>query len=148
MEIRRIEQRDIGQLTDIEDRIFSAEAWTGDDFELALTQPGQYFITACEDGKVLGYAGMWVVLDEAQIMNVAVDVPYRRRGIARELMNALIAEGRRRAVTVFQLEVRMGNEPAQKLYSSLGFKPVGVRKAYYRLPVEDALLMDYMPGRD
>ena len=93
-----------------------------------------------EDGTVLGYAGLLVVLDEGYITNVAVRNEYRRQGIAGELLGVFrrFAEGNKLAFLT--LEVRESNEAARLLYTSLGFTEIGVRRGYYRFPTEDAVL--------
>jgi ribosomal-protein-alanine N-acetyltransferase len=90
---------------------------------------------------VAAFCACWVVFDELHINTIAVDARYRRRGLASALMTHLLAEaaaaGARRAF----LEVRRSNEPAQRLYESLGFVVSGVRRNYYTQPEEDALIL-------
>lgn len=94
-----------------------------------------------EDGTVLGYAGLLVVLDEGYITNVAVRPEYRRQGIAGELLGVFrrFAEGNKLAFLT--LEVREGNAAARALYAKYGYKEVGVRKNYYEHPKENAIIM-------
>ena len=94
-----------------------------------------------EDGTILGYAGLLVVLDEGYITNVAVRPEYRRQGIAGELLGVFrrFAEGNRMAFLT--LEVRDSNASARALYTKYGFSEVGVRKNYYDHPKEDAIIM-------
>lgn len=94
-----------------------------------------------EDGTILGYAGLLVVLDEGYITNVAVRPEYRRQGIAGELLGVFrrFAEGNKLAFLT--LEVRDGNASARALYTKHGFREVGVRKNYYDHPKEDAVIM-------
>lgn len=94
-----------------------------------------------EDGTVLGYAGLLVVLDEGYITNVAVNPDYRRQGIAGQLLGVFhrFAEGNKLAFLT--LEVREGNTAARGLYSKYGYKEVGVRKNYYDHPKEHAIIM-------
>ena len=94
-----------------------------------------------EDGTILGYAGLLVVLDEGYITNVAVRPEYRRQGIAGELLGVFrrFAEGNRMAFLT--LEVRDSNASARALYAKHGFSEVGVRKNYYDHPKEDAIIM-------
>lgn len=94
-----------------------------------------------EDGTILGYAGLLVVLDEGYITNVAVRPEYRRQGIAGELLGVFrrFAEGNR--MTFLTLEVRDSNASARALYAKHGFSEVGVRKNYYDHPKEDAVIM-------
>ena len=75
------------------------------------------------------------------MMNIAVSAQYRRKGIAQELVERLVAQLREKDVYSLTLEVRASNEPAKALYSKLGFAPVGRRPNYYRNPKEDALIL-------
>ena len=98
-------------------------------------------VALSENGTVLGYAGLLVVLDEGYITNVAVRPEYRRQGIAGELLAVFrrFAEGNKMAFLT--LEVRDSNASARALYTKHGFKEVGVRKNYYDHPKEDAIIM-------
>jgi ribosomal-protein-alanine N-acetyltransferase len=92
--------------------------------------------------RVLGYICCWLVADEVQIFNVAVHPAYRRRGLGRRLLlEALGAACRERARTAL-LEVRRSNRAAQNLYTSLGFRPTGLRPDYYEGVREPAVLME------
>ena len=98
-------------------------------------------VAQAEDGTVLGYAGLLVVLDEGYITNVAVRPEHRRQGIAGELLKVFrrFAEGNKMAFLT--LEVRDSNASARALYTKHGFCEVGVRKNYYDHPKEDAIIM-------
>lgn len=93
------------------------------------------------DGRVVGYGGFWLVLDEAHISNIAVHPDYRRRGLGRMLLIRLLEEAVSRGATKASLEVRRSNVAAQQMYGGFGFKVVGVRKHYYSDENEDALIM-------
>lgn len=101
---------------------------------------GIFLVAETGEGPA-GYIGCQTVLDEGYITNVAVAPAYRRQGVGRELVGALLAHARRQGLTFVTLEVRRGNAPAIALYEGLGFVPVGVRKGFYRNPPEDAVLM-------
>lgn len=137
-------ERDFARVSQLEKQIFT-DAWLENDFETALSVKDQYFIVAeiLKDGqyKVVGYSGMWVIVDNGEIMNVAVDPEYRRLGIGRRMMTELIREGSARGAVTFGLEVRESNGGARRLYEELGFEVVGRRKSYYSHPTEDAILM-------
>ena len=128
------------ELAAIDDICFT-DPWSETSFRDALGGEGYTFV-ALEDGdNLIGYAGMLTVLDTADITNVAVLPAFRRRGLARELMTALIIAVKAQGVTRLQLEVRESNTAARTLYESLGFTVDGKRKRYYRRPDEDAILM-------
>ena len=93
-----------------------------------------------EDGTVLGYAELSVILDEGCLEKIAVAPPYRRQGVAEELLGAFLRFGRANLAFI-TLEVRESNAPAIALYEKLGFKQVGRRKNYYAEVQEDAILM-------
>ena len=91
--------------------------------------------------RLLGISIFWIVHDEVHVLNVATAPEYRRRGVARCLMESTLAEGRARKCTLATLEVRRSNEPAIGLYKSFGFRQVGVRPNYYADEGEDAIVM-------
>lgn len=99
------------------------------------------WLVAVENGKLLGYIGSQSVLDEADVMNVAVDPDFRRKGIAVVLVESLIEMLMKSGVRCLTLEVRAGNDPAISLYEKLGFIQVGRRPGYYQKPKEDALIL-------
>ena len=94
-----------------------------------------------EDGTLLGYAGLLVVLDEGYITNVAVRPAYRRQGIASDLLGVFERFARGHQLTFLTLEVRASNAPAIALYEKYGFQRAGVRPNYYQSPREDAIIM-------
>jgi ribosomal-protein-alanine N-acetyltransferase len=125
----------------IELDLFGAERWSATMFWNELAG-GHHYLVATADGEVVGYAGLAVSgPDEAWVQNLAVRRDAQRRGVGRALLEALLAEARCRAVTTVLLEVAVDNAPAQKLYASHGFEPVGVRRGYYQPSNTDALVM-------
>jgi ribosomal-protein-alanine N-acetyltransferase len=109
-----------------------------------LVRPWARLRAAREDsGVLLGYALFWHVVDELQLLNLAVAIPARRRGIGRALMDDLIGYGRANGVARILLEVRAGNAAAIALYEQLGFTRFNVRERYYA-DDEDAIEMALM----
>jgi [ribosomal protein S18]-alanine N-acetyltransferase len=108
--------------------------------ELARPAPDAVLVLDGSDG-IMAYCAARVVLDELQVMNLAVDARLRRRGLGRFLLRRCLALGERAGVRRALLEVRAGNTAARALYADCGFVLLGHRKAYYAEPVEDALVL-------
>lgn len=94
--------------------------------------------------EIAGYAVSWAVLEQGELGNIAVAPAWRHQGVARQLLERVIAAMRGRGVRELFLEVRLSNTIAQQLYRKYGFQEVGLRKAYYSSPTEDALVMRLM----
>jgi ribosomal-protein-alanine N-acetyltransferase len=108
--------------------------------ELARPAPDAVLVLDGREG-IVGYCAARVVVDELQVMNLAVDARVRRRGLGRFLLRKCLALGERAGVRRAFLEVRAGNSAARALYADCGFVLLGRRKAYYAQPVEDALVL-------
>ncbi len=96
------------------------------------------------EGQVVGFIVLWLILDEAHVATLAVHPDFRRRGIARRLLETLLTAAREAGARLATLEVRAGNLPAQALYRHYGFREVGRRPKYYTDNGEDALIMTVM----
>ncbi|MGW4499187.1 ribosomal protein S18-alanine N-acetyltransferase [Micromonospora sp. NPDC004336] len=132
----------IDEVLPIEADLFGAEQWSAAMFWNELANGHHYLVAAADDGTVLGYAGLTVAPpDEAWVQNVAVRRDAQRRGIGRLLLEALLAEAARLGARATLLEVAADNAPAQKLYATYGFEPIGVRRGYYQPSNTDALVM-------
>ncbi len=148
--IRRMTLNDVDGVHAIEAATF-ARPWTRQDFVKEMTTNAcARYLVAEQNGAVIGYAGAWIVLDEAHVTNVAVAESWRGRGIGKQLTAALMQYAANLGVVYATLEVRKSNEAAKRLYQSLGFEYVGVRKRYYEDNGEDALLYccQHMPPAD
>ena len=138
--VSRIVPDILSEIAEIERECFSTP-WSAEALSILTVEPNVGFYIAC-DGRAVGYIGMQTVLDEGQITDIAVIPSYRRRGIARNLLAALIEYARANAINVLFLEVRESNLPALSLYrDTFGFEIVGVRKGFYTRPREDAYNM-------
>ncbi len=120
-----------------------AHPWSRDSLESELNNPNSVFLAAVENGRVIGYAGMSVIIDEGYIFNVAVTEPSRKKGVGSALIRELVTYGKKHGLCFITLEVRQSNSAAISLYSSFGFIKAGERKDYYSEPKENALLMTY-----
>jgi ribosomal-protein-alanine N-acetyltransferase len=119
-----------------------ADPWGSREFTSALEAPQTIFLVAEDDeGVVAGYAIALAVMDEAEILNLAVRPELRGRGIGGELLDAAVAEVKSRGAEQIYLEVRESNDAARKLYAARGFGEITRRTKYYRHPVEDALVL-------
>lgn len=138
--IRGMRYEDINQITQIEKVCFSLP-WSKGSFEQELQNELAYYQCAEENGKIMGYMGMWRVMDECHITNVAVLPECRNKGIASMLINKMIEICKCSEILTMTLEVRESNLPAINLYKKFGFAPAGKRPRYYVKPIEDAIIM-------
>jgi len=116
-------------------------AWTKDAFLNELSNKFARYVIAVKDDVVIGYGGMWVILDESHVTNIAVHPEYRGIGAGALIVEALLDICRYEKATSITLEVRKSNEVAQRLYKKYGFIEEAVRKNYYEDNREDAVIM-------
>ena len=140
--VRNMQMKDVWPVSRIEQEIFS-KPWSYQGFVDALNLGSTIFLVAEEEGKIIGYIGMYLSLDEGEITNVAVAVTERQRGVGGLLLTEMKKEAERRSVARIVLEVRVSNDSAVRLYERSGFKNCGVRKGFYYMPKEDAYIMIY-----
>ena len=139
--IRAARAEDVPQIMEIERASYSMP-WTDTTFRGLIDRSDADVLVAAEaGGKVVGYAACWVVVDQAELGNIAVAPDWRRLGVGARLLQAVIEHARKRGVRELFLEVRVSNDVAQRLYQRHGFREVGRRRNYYVAPVEDALVM-------
>lgn len=138
--VREMTAADVPSVAAI-DRECIENPWNEKLFRESMDEPQYLFLVAEASGRIAGYAGLMMSLDEGEIMNIAVTAPQRRRGIARALMTELMRRGRQRGALAFTLEVRSSGAGAIALYESLGFRREGLRRGYYENPREDAVIM-------
>ena len=138
--IRPMTADDVPAVAVLDERCFSVP-WSAASLASELENELSDWLVAERDGEILGYVGAQTVLDESDLMNLAVDPAARRQGVARELLQSLMARLYDRGAKSLTLDARVGNVPALSLYASLGFAVVGRRKNYYEKPQEDAFVM-------
>lgn len=150
LRFRLMTMDDLDTIVQIERESFTAP-WSEEAFRAELTQNmfAKYMIME-QDGIVLGYGGMWLIVDEAHVTNIAVREPYRGQGLGEKLLREMMRTASWLGMLRMTLEVRVSNEIAQSLYRKLGFYDAGLRPGYYSDNREDALIMwaDLVPEED
>ena len=137
---RQINPSDLEEIVTIERASFSYP-WSARFFLQELKVPCARSLLAVREGKAVGYVIYWLLPSEVDIHNLAVHPTYRRQGVGRSLLQAVIDKARLHRSSRVTLEVRKSNEGAQRLYQSLGFVAQSIRKGYYSDDGEDALAM-------
>ena len=140
MRIAHMAAEYVSQVAALEKVCFS-DPWSEKSVASEVESPLSCWLVALDGETVTGYVGSQTVLDETDMMNVAVHPNFRRQGVARALILALTEELKNRGSHCRTLEVRASNDPARALYESLGFVLVGTRRNYYHNPKEDALIL-------
>ena len=139
-QIRPMTEGDLEAVSVLENLCFTMP-WSREELKRSFENTGLYrFYVAEEGGKILGYTAMSLVVDEADIDNLAVSPEERRRGIGRALLIRALTDASKLGMETAVLEVRDSNLPAISLYESLGFRQIGYRKKYYTNPEEGARL--------
>lgn len=144
MIIRGMVETDLTQVCAIERETFS-QPWTKEDFRSSLLTPNNGYLIADMDGEIVGYCGYWGIAGEGYIYNVAVKKEFRRQEIGYQMLRELIRQASEKDISTFTLEVRCSNTAAIHLYERLGFTRAGIRKDFYSLPTEDAVIMWLLP---
>jgi ribosomal-protein-alanine N-acetyltransferase len=139
--IRIMTMEDIDQVMIVEHSAFEVP-WSKNAFisELANNHFATYFVVEL-GAQIVGYCGVWVIVDEAHITNIAVLGGYRGMKIGETLLRHVLLYAQQKGSRMVSLEVRVGNDIAKSLYRKLGFRSGGIRKNYYSNNQEDALVM-------
>ncbi|WFA08717.1 ribosomal protein S18-alanine N-acetyltransferase [Tissierella sp. Yu-01] len=139
--LREMELEDLDQIMEIENEAFTTP-WSRNAFTMEITDNllAKYIIAEV-DGKVAGYAGIWLIIDEGHITNIAVKKEYQGQGIGKYLIMGLIDYCKKQSIINMTLEVRKSNTIAQNLYKKYGFIDCGIRPNYYADDHEDAVIM-------
>lgn len=141
MMVRPMRLGDVSEVVEI-DRLSFSMPWSARSYRFEIERnPAALLFVAEVDGAVLGYIGLWELVDVGHISTLAVHPNHRRQGIARQLIEAGLRALADRGIGEVTLEVRESNTGAQNLYSRFGFEVVGRRREYYRDNREDALVM-------
>lgn len=146
---RSMQLADIGTICEIEKASFSTPWSEGAFYNELVNNHFAHYLVLEYQGDIVGYGGMWVIMDEAHVTNIAVREAYRGKKLGEQLMLQMQATAVFLGAVKMTLEVRVTNYVAQRLYEKLGFRPAGVRRGYYSDNMEDALIMwAELPGRD
>ena len=140
MIIEKMNSSHVAQIAQLEKICFS-DPWSEKSVASELDNKLAFWLVAAEGDTVAGYIGSQTVIDETDMMNVAVHPDFRRQGIAEALVNTLVENLKKMRSRCLTLEVRASNAPAIALYEKLGFAEIGRRRNYYRNPREDALIL-------
>ena len=119
----------------------NSSPWSEQSFKNELDNPHKAFLVAIASGMVIGYGGIWLIVDEAHVTNIAISPDYRRQGIGQRLMVQLLDRAKEAGMTCSTLEVRASNAAAITMYEQLGYRETARRKRYYPDNQEDAVVM-------
>lgn len=140
IELLQMDESHVAQIVQMEKMCFS-DPWSENSISSELKNPLSLWLVGTVENQVVGYIGSQSVQGEADVMNIAVHPEFRRKGIAKTLLLALIDKLKTNGVSSLTLEVRASNTAAIALYQQLEFRQVGCRPCYYRHPKEDAIIM-------
>lgn len=140
MDIRILNREDAQEVEALEREAFP-DPWSLKSIEGTLEQKNYVNLGVWREGELLGYLFFSCILDEGEIIRIAVEPDERRRGIAENLFQELRKKCLEKGIFKWMLDVRAGNEAALACYRKIGFCEDGRRKDFYKDPVEDAILM-------
>lgn len=142
IELADLRWTDIDTLVTLEQRLFEQDAWSAATWwnELAA-RPQRVYRVARDDDAILGYAGLSVAGEAADVMTIAVDPRAQGHGVGQLLLRELLALAGRARVDAVLLEVRADNGPARRLYDRHGFEQIGIRRRYYQPGDIDAYVL-------
>lgn len=137
---RNMTEKDASAVAELEKQIFS-DAWTESGLRETFKQPQAQILVAEEEGAIVGYAIFYCVLDEGELARIAVANEYQRQGVGCQLMACIFKTCREKGIAKIFLEVRESNGHARNFYKKHGFEEDGIRKNFYQMPTEHAILM-------
>ncbi|MPW24885.1 ribosomal-protein-alanine N-acetyltransferase [Alkalibaculum sp. M08DMB] len=140
IEFLSLQEKDLDRILQIENHCFKVP-WSRNMFLEELDNPLADYTIIKDHGIIAGYVGMWFVLDEAHITNIAVHTDYQGKGFGGRLLSYIIDKAKIQGITSMTLEVRRSNISALYLYNRFNFVNCGIRKNYYEDTREDAIIM-------
>jgi len=138
--VRDMTVADFDAVMALEEKIFP-DAWPQSAFEEIIAEDSWSAVVVQYRGEIIGYGCYLVVLDESHLANIAVDSSYRRKSVAKHILNHILRDVKRKKCRIILLEVRVSNDSARAFYERFGFKELYRRPGYYQNPDEDALVM-------
>ncbi len=142
VKIRRMQKKDLDEVIKIEAASYGEHHWSKEAFANELSNAyARYYVALNETGQVIGYMGLWHIIDEAHFSTICVSPDYRRKSVGEALFKRLIDDCYENLIKYITLEVRVSNIKAQGLYQKYGLKNLGTRKGYYQDNNEDAYIM-------
>ena len=143
-----MEKGDLETVLQMEQELFPSEPWLERNFLYEMDENPYARLYVFEDkGKVIGYADLWIMYEQAQLSNIAVDKEAQRQGIGESLLQHCIAEAEKEGCEVMSLEVRVSNQKAISLYTKNGFAKAAVRKGYYGNGEDADLMIRILGGK-
>ncbi|WP_129600283.1 ribosomal protein S18-alanine N-acetyltransferase [Anaerophilus nitritogenes] len=138
--VRFMEEKDVEEVFEVERKCFTTP-WSKESFLQEIKNELAIYVVIENKEKIIGYGGMWKIVDEGHITNIAIDPIYRKKGYGDKIVKALIQVAKEEKINSMTLEVRDSNEAAKSLYEKNGFYSCGVRQKYYEDNGEDAVIM-------
>lgn len=139
--LRLMKETDLPIVLELEEQLFTS-TWKMDDFLYEMNEnPFSQMFVWEEDSEIVGYMGIWIIFEQAQLTNLAVNKKYQGKGYGRNLLEMGISLCQEAGCEIMTLEVRQSNVVAKSLYQSCGFEKVSVKKDYYQDNHEDADVM-------
>ena len=138
--VEEMSYEDIDGVVEVENMSF-VTPWSKESFENELKNKLAVYVVAKDNGKVVAYGGVWLIIDEGHVTNIAVHTQYRGKEIGGLILDKLIRLCKQKNMTSMTLEVRESNEAAKNLYKKFNFKEIGIRPKYYSDNKEDAMIM-------
>ena len=139
--VEKMREEDLQAVMDIEQVSFP-DPWTKEGFRQSMEQPYSLMLTARLNDEIIGYCCLYHILDEGEIINVAIHPRYRGRGLGSQMLGQMLDMGKALGIVRFILDVRDSNISARKLYEKAGFKKIAIQKNFYETPTEDGWLME------
>ncbi len=140
VKIDKMQREDVTRVMEIERQCFTTP-WSESAYLTELANRSAHYIVARIGDKIVGFSGMWIIIDEAHITTIGVDPDYRGRKIGEQILFSMLEEAHRRRARRATLEVRESNNVAQGLYRKYGFVAAAIRRGYYSDNNENAIVM-------